>query len=102
MVNNTVPENRDAAEHVSYVINHVAGTMMAKDAKLDIIGVSDGAVELVDFFNQEANFSKWADRLGALALLAPFHQTEHLTNERFRQWLEKVRRASHLHILPGC
>ena len=87
---NTVSGNRTRDEHVEYVINQVAGKLMEKTASLDIIGVSEGAMALIEFFNKPSNFYKWERRIGAMGLLAPWHSKDQITNLNFRAWLAVV------------
>ncbi len=90
-VKNTVPNNRNAAEHVAYVFNHVVKDMLAPDAMLEVIGVSAGAVEVVDFFNKPQNWATMEPRLTALALIATFHRRDDISNPWFADWLRRVR-----------
>ncbi len=87
---NTVPGNRTNAEHVDYIFNHVAREMLDPKSVLDIIGVSDGAVQVLDFLNKADNWNYWHSRLAALALLAPYHYKDDINNEEFAAWLRKV------------
>jgi hypothetical protein len=93
---NTIPGNRDTAEHVHYVLNEVADKLMEKTATIDIIGVNDGAVKVVEFFNDRRNYGRWASRLGGIALLAPFHHKDLITNEIFASYLKSVSLPIHL------
>ncbi|KAI9819160.1 MAG: hypothetical protein M1827_007316 [Pycnora praestabilis] len=44
-VKNRVPGNEDWKAHVSYIFNEVVSKFVNKDAKIDVIGLSDGAIE---------------------------------------------------------
>lgn len=85
---NTVSGNRSTAEHVAYVFEHVVGKLCRNDVVLDIIGVSDGAVESVEYIHD--HFKEMKGSLGALALCAPFHDEANFTNPEFADWLEKA------------
>jgi hypothetical protein len=89
-VKNTVPYNRNTAEHVAYVFNRVVQELLAPDAMLEVIAVSVGAVEVVDFLNSPKNWEVMEHRLTALALVATFHQRDDISNPWFAEWLRKV------------
>lgn len=87
---NTVPENRNTTEHVAYIFDHVVPNLLAPDAMLEVIGVSVGAVEVVDFLNKPQNWAIMEPRLTALALIATFHRRDDISNPWFADWLRKV------------
>lgn len=87
---NTVLNNRNTSEHVAYVFNHVVQDLLAPDAMLEVIGVSAGAVEVVDFLNKPRNWEIMEPRMTALALVATFHQRDDINNPWFAAWLRKV------------
>ena len=89
-IKNTVPLNRTRDEHCAYIFNHVVEQLCQKDAKLDIIGVSDGAMRVSAFFNNEQNWKKWGPRIEAFAALATFQLGCENTNKEFAQWLSNV------------
>lgn len=100
MVKNTVPSNRNTAEHVTYIFNCVVPDLLAPDAMLEVIAVSVGAIEVVDFLNNPKNWEAMESRLTALALVATFHQRDDISNPWFADWLRKVRfdPSSYLHL----
>jgi hypothetical protein len=52
-VSNTLPGNRNTEEHVAYIFNKVVnGDILDPEAKLEIIGVADGAYQVVNFLNE--------------------------------------------------
>jgi hypothetical protein len=90
VVKNTVLNNRNTSEHVAYVFNRVVQGLLAPDAMLEVIAVSVGAVEVVDFLNNPKNWEAMEPRLTALALVATFHQRCDISNPWFAAWLRKV------------
>jgi len=82
-IKNTIPENRTVAEHVSYIFNHVVSKLADPAAKLDIIGVSAGAVHVSHFLNNELNFDQWGCRINAFASVATYFNADEITNARF-------------------
>ena len=87
---NTIPGNRNTAEHVDYIFNTVVEQMCHPAAKLDVIGVSDGAVKVFEFLDDFTNFDKWAGRVEAFAALAGWYRAEDIRNDGFEKWLMKV------------
>lgn len=50
-VKNRVPGNENWRNHVEYIFNEVVKKMVKDDAKIDIIGLSDGGSEVLYFLN---------------------------------------------------
>lgn len=89
---NTIPGNKTTAEHVNTIFNEVVENL-APDAKLSLIGVADGAVQVSLFLNDEKNFEKWCKRVDAFASLASYFHVHEITNAKFGEWLIKRGRA---------
>ncbi|RDW56435.1 hypothetical protein BP5796_13184 [Coleophoma crateriformis] len=87
---NTIPGNRTTLEHCSYIFEHVVQERCNPAAKLDVIGVSDGAVAFSSFMNDHANWIKWSGRISSFAALATFFDTRDITNFQFLNWFAKV------------
>jgi len=87
-IKNTVPGNRTIAEHVDYIFNHVVAELAHPEAKLDIIGVSTGAVDVSRFLNNETNFSRWGERIDAFASVATFFNSDEITNPQFANFIQ--------------
>lgn len=87
---NTIPGNRTTAEHVDYIFSHVVEDLVAPDAKLDIIGVSEGAVRVAAFLDSEENWKKWGPRLECFAGVATYYHASEITNKGFGDWLRYV------------
>ncbi|CZR69870.1 uncharacterized protein PAC_19770 [Phialocephala subalpina] len=83
---NTIPGNRNTYEHVEYIFNEVVEKLVDPDAKLDIVGVSDGAVQVQTFLNKEENFNKWNNRVSAVAVLATYFLAHEITDPDFAKW----------------
>jgi hypothetical protein len=90
MEKNTISGNRNAEDHVAYVFNSVVPAFVNKDAKLDVIGVSEGAVRVAMFLEKEENFKVWGKRLDAFAALATYFHASEIKNEAFGHWLREV------------
>ncbi|MCJ1423004.1 hypothetical protein MMC29_000885, partial [Sticta canariensis] len=65
-VKNRVPGNENMAAHVKYVFEEVVVKMVNPSAKLDIIGVGDGASEVVAYLQTE--WARWKERVQAIAV----------------------------------
>lgn len=85
---NTVPGNRTVGEHAGSIFNEIVKHLCNPDAKLDIIGVSDGATTAFEFLNN--NWDTWGSRINAVALIASSHRQDEITNPEFGAWLRKV------------
>ncbi len=89
-IKNTIPGNRSLAEHVNYIFNEVVEKLAHPEAKLDVIGVSDGAVRVSFFLNSTENFKKWGGRIEAFASIGTYFHAYEIQNEDFRAWLLDV------------
>jgi hypothetical protein len=89
-VRNTVEDNRSTTEHVNYVLKDVVNEFLAPEAKLEVIGVSLGAMEVLEFCNKPENWEVIQLRMTAVALVATFHRGNDITNPEFAEWLRKV------------
>lgn len=87
---NVIPGNRTTSEHVAYVFDEVIERLCKEDVKVDIIGVSEGAVQVAQFLNQKGVFERWSGRLEAFAALATYFHAREITNEDFGEWLKHV------------
>lgn len=73
-VKNRVSRNRDAKEHVAYIFDEVIPRMARNDVKIDVIGMGDGAPEVVGYL--EENWEKWERNVQAVALGTGFVWSE--------------------------
>jgi len=85
---NTVEGNRNTAEHVSYVFNEVVKEMVDPMAKLDVIGVSEGAVRVSEFLDQ--NWKAWKNRMEAFATIASWFGAGEIKNTKFAEFMKDV------------
>ncbi|RKF54922.1 putative mitochondrial 40S ribosomal protein MRP2 [Golovinomyces cichoracearum] len=90
---NTIPYNRDTTQHVEYIFNSVITELTNPAAKLDIIGVSTGAVEVIAFLDKSGNWEKYKSRISAFTPIASYHSVKEITNENFGAWLTNRGRA---------
>jgi hypothetical protein len=89
-IKNTVPGNRTTEEHVNYVFDHVVEKLVDPKAKLDIIGVSDGAIQVSVFLEKHENFRKWGERVAAFASVATWYHAHEIKNIDFADWFMDV------------
>ncbi|KAG9235573.1 Arb2 domain-containing protein [Amylocarpus encephaloides] len=92
-IHNTIPGNRNGAEHVNYIFNEVVEQYCPKDATIQVIGVSDGATKFFEFLDDFRNFQKWASRISAFAAVAPINDAGDIRTENFKSWLANRGRA---------
>lgn len=65
-VKNRVTGHHNMREHVESVVGFVRHQMMAQGAKLEIIGVAEGAEEIVHFLDR--NWDEWGGKVAALCV----------------------------------
>jgi hypothetical protein len=87
---NTIPGNRNAVEHIDYVMNTFVRATVKKNVKLDVVAVSGGCDKFIDFLEVQANWERWAPQLNSLSMLAPYHRIELLKNDELKKFLLKV------------
>ena len=92
-VKNRARGNESMAAHVKYVFEEVVRHMVDKDAKLDIIGVGEGASESVAYLDHHWG-KLWADRIQAIAVgTGPVWPGDEIQNPNFRLFFAKRARA---------
>ncbi|KAL9031667.1 MAG: hypothetical protein Q9196_000338 [Gyalolechia fulgens] len=64
-VKNRVSGNSDVKEHVAHVFDEVIPQVAKADVKIDVIGMGDGAPEVVQFV--QGNWKKWQKNVQAIA-----------------------------------
>ncbi|KAF7935042.1 uncharacterized protein EAE98_003087 [Botrytis deweyae] len=84
---NTVPGNRNTDEHIDYIFNHVIEELMPKVTKIDVIGVSEGAMGVTRFLDNLENWKKWGSRMQAFAALATWWQSIDYRNPLLLEWM---------------
>lgn len=91
---NTIQKNRTTYEHVEYIFDEVVEKICAPDAHLQVIGVSEGAVQVQTFLEKPENFKKWGKRVDALAVLATYFLGHEIKNPEFAEWFVNVSSSS--------
>lgn len=89
-VKNTIPGNRSTDEHVAYIFERVVKELVDPMAKINVIGVSEGANKATEFFDQEENWKRWGPRLEAFASLATYTFASDIKSKDFGDWLRTV------------
>lgn len=97
-IKNTVPGNRDTKEHVAYIFDHVVRKMADPDAKLNVIGVSEGAIRATEFLDDEKNWKTWSKRMEAYAAVATYTFKEEFKTKAFGEWFRAVSNISYIKI----
>ncbi|MCJ1469351.1 hypothetical protein MMC07_007984 [Pseudocyphellaria aurata] len=65
-VKNRIPGNEDPAAHVKYIFEEVVPKMVNPSSTLDIIGMGDGASEVVAYL--QTKWARWKGRVQAIAV----------------------------------
>lgn len=88
---NGIPGHVDVAEHVRMVFESVLDneSFVGKQAMLEIIGLSEGAMEAEKYLDE--NWARWEGRLGCLAILGGGLEEHEIKNEGFKAFLKEVR-----------
>lgn len=90
LVKNRVPGHRNVREHVGSVMEFIGGKMK-EGAKVEVVGVGEGAEEIVKFL--DGNWSKWSNRVAAVCVGLGFlwKVDEEIKDEGFKDFWGKVR-----------
>lgn len=89
-VKNHIPGNEDWTAHVKYVFEEVVPKMVNRRAKLDIIGLGDGASEAVAYL--QSQWTTWKDSIQAIVVGAGYNWGGDTVHEpEFVEFWGKVR-----------
>ncbi|KAJ4422386.1 hypothetical protein N0V82_002941 [Gnomoniopsis sp. IMI 355080] len=90
---NGIPGHADVGEHVRLVFESVLDKeeFVGKEARLEIIGLSEGAVETEKYLDE--NWKRWEDRIGCLAILGGGLEEHEIKNVGFKTFLKDKARA---------
>lgn len=87
---NGIPGNSDAEEHVQCVFEKVLADaqFVNKEAVVEVIGLGDGAVVVQKYL--DANWDRWAGRIGCMALVAGALGEDEVKSEGFKKFLKQA------------
>ena len=85
---NRVPKNESLPQHIKYMFEEVLRRLADRQAKVHVIGIGDGAVEMVTYLQDE--WVKWAGRIEAIAVGASHVWGTEFSNEQFQTFWGKV------------
>lgn len=86
---NRVPGNENLAAHTRYIFEHVITRMVNPAAKLDIIGLGEGAEEAVNYL--QCSWETWKERIQAIAIGSGYHwPSSDIRNPEFADFWGKV------------
>ena len=91
-VKNRIPQNGSIQEHVKCVFEEVVGKLVDKEARIDIIGLGDGAMEMIEYLQDE--WDTYQNRVDAIAIGASHIWKTEFVDTRFREFWGKVSAAS--------
>ncbi|KAK3335465.1 Arb2 domain-containing protein [Cercophora scortea] len=97
---NSIPENRNPAEHVRYVFEKVVPALVPAAAKLDVIAVGDLADDVEAFLDDENVWREVGGRLNCMTLLGGFYNTGESKCVGFKNFLKDRARAYMIHDYP--
>lgn len=87
-----IPGNSSAEEHVKYVFNEVLSRRAGNKAIVDIIATGESCEIVERYLDGEGAWNIWGNRISTLVLLSPVYDSEGLKNEKFKDFMVKVRR----------
>lgn len=87
---NAIPGNETTGQHVKSIFEEVLGKVTKKDAKLDIIAITDLADEIEMFLDNDEHWKVWGSRMESMALLGNYYNLEKVKCDGFKTFLEKV------------
>ncbi|MCJ1288423.1 hypothetical protein MMC26_007780 [Xylographa opegraphella] len=90
-VNNIIPQNEDIQKHVTCLFEQVIDKLPNEHAKIDIIGIGDGALEVVEYLQQD--WKKWEGRVDAIVVGASHIWNTDIKDENFRKFWSRRGRA---------
>ena len=86
---NRVSGNEDVAAHTKYIFEHVIPRMVSPAARLDIIGIGEGAQEAVNYL--QYSWQTWKDRIQAIAVGSGYlWPSSDIQNREFADFWGKV------------
>ena len=94
-VQNIIPQNEDIQKHVACLFEQVVDKLPNENAKIDIIGIGDGAFEVVEYLQQE--WKKWEGRVDAIAVGTSHIWNTEIKDEGFGTFWGRVCRT-----VPHC
>ena len=86
---NLIPKNTKPSEHVACVFEEVLAPLVDRGCKLDVIAVGNGAIDLVDYFQQD--WGRWEKGMEAIAILSGYVWAIEFFDSRFMEFWRKVR-----------
>ena len=89
-VRNRVPQNEGLQEHVACVFEQVVNQMTNPDAAIYVIGLGDGALEMVEYLQE--NWGKWEGRVKAIAVGASHIWRTEIKDRKFGDFWGRVSR----------
>ncbi|KAG5976041.1 hypothetical protein E4U58_006376 [Claviceps cyperi] len=89
----SVPGNRSAEEHVSYIFDELLRGELREDAKLSIVAVGQSCELLTRFLDDAENWNRWLGRLDCMILLGTVYPVETLQNNDLKSFLAERSRA---------
>ena len=87
-VKNIIPQNEDIQKHVACLFEQVVDNLPSENAKIDIIGIGDGALEVVEYLQQD--WKKWEDRVDAIVVSASHIWNTDIKDEGFGKFWNRV------------
>lgn len=101
-VKNHIPGNNNVKEHVKSIFEEVLGKLARQDAVIDLIGLGEGAEEMVGYLDQHWDF--WASRVRAVCVGIGYvwRVGDEIRNENFMDFWGKVSILLYIFRLLRC
>lgn len=90
---NRIPQNETGSDHIKCVMEQAIGKLARGDAKIYVIGVGDGGVEMIEYL--QSDWDRWQMRVAAMCLCAQYVWNAEFFDGRFQEFWSK-RAAAYL------
>jgi hypothetical protein len=92
---NRVLGHTNPEEHIATVFDKVIPQMVRQDAKLYVIGITDGAEKFINWYDAHTGETDpaTAEQVWAMAFMEPMHEVNNVVNERTKSFLHSKARS---------
>jgi len=89
---NFVRGNESEEAHVKYIFQHVIPSLASDDVVVDVVALCNSVETVTGYLHD--NWSTWASRIGTMAMVAGYINTETFDSPDFKEFLRNVSSVS--------